>query len=119
MKIPFCLLIALTLVVPSISHGQNTAPKPSLEAQLDSIVLPTVEFKKASIISAVNTLRDLARENSKDGKGVNIFLRINDVTPPASVTCILTKPTLRQAITEVARQSGMKVRVDAVAVSLN
>jgi len=121
MKQYIAILIALDLATFSSSnlHADAQPPSSSIQQKLDSIVLPSIDFKNESIPTAVETLRKLARENSKDGKGVNIFLRVTDISSSSTVTYKMTKPTLKEAVTELAKQSGMTLKIDPIAVSLN
>jgi type II secretory pathway component GspD/PulD (secretin)/tetratricopeptide (TPR) repeat protein len=55
--------------------------------KLNSIIIPHIEFRDATIREAIDVLREQAAENDPDGKGVNIVLRlvpIGQVAPPSA-----------------------------------
>jgi general secretion pathway protein D len=55
--------------------------------KLNSIIIPHIEFRDATIREAIDVLREQATENDPEGKGVNIVLRLvplGQVAPPSA-----------------------------------
>lgn len=101
-----CIALTVTIGIllnPMILHAESTDQSDSIEQKLDSIVLPPLHVEDQSIRSVVETLRELARQNSKDKAGINIFLRTTDLDPSATVTFEMPNPTLREAVPELAK----------------
>ena len=115
--------------------------------KLNTIIIPKVEFRDASIREALEFLRQQAAENDPgtDGrKGVDIVLRLNALgaraetisttnTPPPAPTTILANSTnpadarititlnqipLGEALRYIASQAGLKVKIEPYAVSV-
>jgi general secretion pathway protein D len=115
--------------------------------KLNTIIIPRVEFRDASIREALEFLRQQAAENDPgaDGrKGVDIVLRLNAIgtrtetisatsTPPpatttisapsinsvdARITITLNQIPLGEALRYIASQAGLKVKIEPYAVSI-
>ena len=74
-----------------------------------------MEFRDATLPEAVAVLVEQGQENDTGGGGVNIRTKLNDTspTPTPRITLLIQDMTLFQAVTAVARQSGLSVRAES------
>jgi type II secretory pathway component GspD/PulD (secretin)/tetratricopeptide (TPR) repeat protein len=116
--------------------------------KLNTIIIPKIEFRDASVREALEFLRQQAAENDPgvDGrKGVDIVLRLNalgtrietistSTTPPAPATTTISAPSINsadarititlnqiplgEALRYIASQAGLKVKIEPYAVSI-
>ena len=101
----------------------SAASPSSLQAKLDAIILPSVEFHEATLTEAVDYLRavgikfDTATQDPKL-KGVNFIAKVAVSAADPKITLSLKNVTLGQATKYVAELSGCKVSVQPSAVVL-
>jgi general secretion pathway protein D len=73
---------------PAVIGGQrDLGGTAQVSRKLNSIIIPHIEFRDATIREAIDVLRQQAVENDPEGKGVNIVLRlvpIGQVAPPSA-----------------------------------
>jgi general secretion pathway protein D len=112
--------------------------------KLNSIIIPRIEFREASVREAVEFLRQEAAENDPgaDGhKGVDIVLRLNTLgmrletssVPGSSpepnpavasapsdprITLTLNQIPLGEALRYIASQAGLKMKIEPYAISI-
>lgn len=111
-----------------------------MQARLNRIIIPRVDFRDAPIQDAIKFLRQQSRtqDTASDGQGVNILLELPSATAPAPavaggedansqpaapvfsdrVTLNLSNVPLYEALRYVALQTGLKVKVEPFAVSI-
>jgi hypothetical protein len=126
------LLLTFFLCAGSAAVSQDKASAPASEAspeprdtlmrKLNSIIIPTVLFKDATIGEAIEHLRAKSREldTSPDpagAKGVNIILRGDGDEPLKAVISLELKDVpLHEALRYVTELAGMKFKVEEKAV---
>ncbi|MBI5394197.1 MAG: STN domain-containing protein, partial [Verrucomicrobia bacterium] len=100
-----------------------SARKTEMEAKLDNIVIPKIEFKDTSIVDVINFLTDQSREidaQKTGGAGVNIVLGggVGTVGGPQApgITLNLRNVPLRDALRYVTDIAGMRFRIEEKAV---
>ena len=77
---------------------------------LDSILIPQVDFREASINDVVKFLIDASKQVGADKAGVNIVLMDNEKTSP--ITMSLRDVTLHKAVNLVAQATGLSVGLE-------
>lgn len=101
-------------------------PAAAIRHKLETIVVPSLELRGATLSDAVEQLREQASRLDPDPdqstRGINIFVKL---PAPASasgatphVTLNITHVPMMEALGKVAAQVGMKVKVEPFAVSL-
>src|SRR5881275_65873 len=141
---------------PVRQYGPSTGPIENVVARdssntarirnkLDSIIIPRIEFRDASIREAIDFLRQQAAANdpgTEGRRGVDIVLRLSPVGPAgtvpapapivapavvaapaispgdARITITLNQIPLGEALRYIASQAGLKVKVEPYAVSI-
>lgn len=108
-----------------LSYGQASKLEQisvsSLASKLDSIILPNVEFREATLREAVDYLRAISIKldtatNDPNLKGVNFIAKLEVSAADPKITLNLKNVTLGQATKYVAELSGCKVSVQSSAV---
>lgn len=94
------------------------APKSPLIVKAESIVIPTVQFRSATLPEALEYLRAKAREFDPDKKGVSILIRESDVPPNVSITMDLKDIPLTEALRYTAELSELEVVAESYAFIL-
>ncbi len=114
-----------------------------ITGKLQRIIIPHVEFRATNLRDAIEFLRQESRrldaDPDPDNCGVNIFLKLPALLPPADassaptpgsgqppsvadpkarVTLTLDRTPLLEALKYVASQAGMKIKVEPYAVSV-
>jgi general secretion pathway protein D len=67
-------------------RGSDTRGTAQMTRQMNSIIIPHVEFRDTTIREAIEFLREQAAENDPSGQGVNIVLRLaplGQIAPPS------------------------------------
>jgi bla regulator protein BlaR1 len=100
----------------------------AIEKKLDTIVIPIIDLENTSIEDAIDFVRIRTVELDKDEKepakkGVNFIIR-NARNPdgqaawnPERITFALKNVTLRRVLTEIAEQTGARMKVDEFAIT--
>lgn len=92
-------------------------PAAAMSRKLSAIVIPQIEFRATTLGDAVEFLRQESLRLDPAQRGANILLAAG----PASrtpVTLSLARIPLLEALRYLAGQAGLKVRVEAYAVTL-
>jgi general secretion pathway protein D len=120
---------------------KDTTGTARITHKLNTIIIPRIEFRDASVREAIEFLRQQAEANdpATDGrKGVDIVLRLTTLGRPAETTTTSTtaisepsiSPTearititlneipLAEALRYIATQAGLKVKVEPYAISI-
>jgi hypothetical protein len=82
----------------------------TLTTKLQTIILPSVEFRDATLVEAVEFIRAKSREHDPDKKGVNILIK-GDGT--AKITLSLKNVPVSEALRYCAELSDHKLTSDA------
>ena len=116
-------------VVPRVTINKPIDPGvAAIEAKLDKIVIPLVKFEDTSLEEAIDFVRlrtvELDTETDRARKGINFVIRkprtgAKDIPDPgqARLTVNLKDASVRKVLTEIARSSGMRFKVDAFAIT--
>jgi type II secretory pathway component GspD/PulD (secretin) len=97
------------MLLGALCFAQDSSnPKTSAMAKkLDSIIIPTVEFRAANVADVVEFIAKVAKENDAEKAGVNIVLM--DQANTSKVTIILEKVPLHTMLKLVAEQTGLSL----------
>lgn len=93
-------------------------PKPPLLQRAESIIIPTVEFRDATLKEAVEFFRVKSRANDSSGKGVNIVLSSDAQNTGVKLTLSLKNVPLSEALRYTAELSEMELTADEVTLYL-
>ena len=116
MKTAVMTLCAVFLAAMCFAQ-ENSSPKvAALTKKLDSIIIPTVEFREANVADVVQFLTVSAKANDADKTGVNIVLM--DKENKSAVTLTLQKASLHTILKLTAEMAGLSVDVEDDAVVL-
>jgi len=96
----------------------TAAPKSPLIAKAESIVIPTVQFRSATLPEALEFLRAKAREFDPDKKGVSILIRESDVPPNVNISLDLKNVPLTEALRYTAELAGLDLVAESYAFIL-
>ncbi|MDB6006822.1 MAG: hypothetical protein JWR15_3809 [Prosthecobacter sp.] len=94
------------------------APQSPLIAKASAIVIPTVQFRSATLPEALEFLRAKAREFDPDKKGVSILIRDSDVPPNVNISLDLKTIPLTEALRYTAELAGLEVVAESYAFIL-
>lgn len=111
--------------VSNLVAGDAGAPVPAapaakqspLIAKAESIVIPTVQFRSATLPEALEFLRAKAREFDPDKKGVSILIRESDV-PNVNISLDLKTVPLTEALRYTAELAGLDLVAESYAFIL-
>ena len=81
-------------VVALPTEAEPLSTVSATKSELDDIMLPVISIKRpATLVDAVNLLRDLSRkyDTAQNGKGVDFMLNIPDGEKPPAVPIINTR----------------------------
>ncbi len=95
-----------------------TAPQSPLVAKASAIIIPTVQFRDATIAEALDFLRAKARALDPDKKGVSIMIRDSDLPKDAHISLDLKNVPLTEALRYTAELGGLEVVAEAYAFIL-
>jgi len=102
---------------PSVLETSSSGDSQSVLAKAHSIRIPYIDFHDVTFREGVEALVQQGQVHDTGGKGVNVRIELNDTSPDASpiphITLFLEKPTLFQAVTAVAQESGLSVRAES------
>jgi beta-lactamase regulating signal transducer with metallopeptidase domain len=113
-------------VVSKLVAGDAGAPVPAapaappspLVAKAESIIIPTVQFRSATLPEALEFLRAKAREFDPDKKGVSILIRESDVPQNVEISLDLKTIPLTEALRYTAELAGMDLVAESYAFIL-
>lgn len=94
------------------------AKQSPLIAKAESIVIPTVQFRSATLPEALEYLRAKAREFDPDKKGVSILIRESDVPQNVEISLDLKTVPLTEALRYTAELAGLEVTAESYAFIL-
>jgi general secretion pathway protein D len=94
------------------------APQSPLLAKAESIIIPTVQFRSATLPEALEYLRAKAREFDPDKKGVSILIRESDVPPNVEISLDLKNVPLIEALRYTAELAGLDLVAESYAFIL-
>lgn len=121
---------AITLEAPQTAPGSSksaTTPAPATSGAATetaaskaakAIILPSVQFREASIQEAVEFLRIKARDLDPSKKGVNIILKPDPSAKAALLTLDLKNIPVMEALKYVASLADLEIKVGESAISL-
>ncbi|RBP48220.1 beta-lactamase regulating signal transducer with metallopeptidase domain [Roseimicrobium gellanilyticum] len=87
-------------------------PKPALLQHAEGIIIPSVEFKDATLKEAVEFFRVKGRAHDSSGKGVNITLSADAADSTVRLTLSLKDVPLSEALRYTAELSNMELTAD-------
>ena len=124
----------------SVGRPQDIRGTEEIVAKLNSIIIPKIDLSDSPISEAVEYLKQKSREQDPAKKGVNIFLKLAQATPPspsttpagtpsdqAAATVPATEPRitlplsnvpLYVALDYISKLSNLKLKIDPYAVSI-
>jgi tetratricopeptide (TPR) repeat protein len=105
----------------SYDYGVGRSPGAYLTEKMDKIILPSVQFKNATLEEAIEYLRVKSRDldtftDPGGPKGTNIILKSGDSPSNASISLDLKDVRLSEALRYVTELAQMKYKVEAHAV---
>ncbi len=115
------------IFAPQQAHAESAAGrelKQKIEAKLDSIIIPKIEFHETTLSEALDWLRETSRQLDVAGipaaeRGVNIAFMTGKTDPKtARVTMTRSNVSLRDALTAVATIYNLKIEIQPYAVAL-
>ncbi|MDI1313536.1 M56 family metallopeptidase [Prosthecobacter sp.] len=104
--------------------GAATAAEPPakplnfLEKKAAAIIIPTVQFRGATVVEAVEFLRVKAKDFDPDKKGVSILIRADEIPQNALITLDLKDVPLIEALRYTAELAGMTLVAEPYAFTL-
>lgn len=113
--------IVSTLVAgdkPSPPAPAPAEPQSPLIAKAAAIIIPTMQFRNATLPEALEFLRAKAREFDPDKKGVSILIRETDVPPNVNISLDLKDIPLTEALRYTAELSELQVVAEPYAFVL-
>ncbi|MBN8421864.1 MAG: M56 family metallopeptidase [Verrucomicrobia bacterium] len=114
-------------IVSRIADGDVVAPSAAelparplsfLEKKATAIILPTVQFREATVVEAVEFLRVKAKDLDPDKNGVNILVRADETPQNALITLDLKDVPLIEALRYTAELAGMTLVAEPYAFTL-
>jgi bla regulator protein BlaR1 len=107
---------------------EHSAGQAYIAAKLDRIIMPQVTFEDTSLEEAIDFIRWRSTrldtvELDPGRKGINFVIRKprvaegQDAGKPASLTIELKNVPVRRVLDEIAKQSGMRYKIDDFAVT--
>ncbi|MCX6908398.1 MAG: glycosyl hydrolase, partial [Verrucomicrobia bacterium] len=107
----------------SLEQEKRRKMREEIEAKLNTVIIPKVEFNNASLVDVANFFAEGSRsaDGKQDGRfGVNIVFAAGFVSAPnldrTRITLNLRNATLRKALQSVCDIAGLKFVVDIYAV---
>ncbi|HSI65154.1 MAG TPA: M56 family metallopeptidase [Candidatus Saccharimonadia bacterium] len=95
-----------------------TLDKTNMLQRAESIIIPTVQFREATLSEAIDFFRAKARTADPSGKGVNIVLSSDAADSKALLTLDLKSVPLSEALRYTAALSGLELTADEVSLIL-
>ncbi|MEI6345438.1 MAG: hypothetical protein WCP41_08805, partial [Verrucomicrobiota bacterium] len=116
----------------AMGHQQETKGTDQIVAKLNSIIIPKIELNDSPMSEAVEYLKQKARDQDPEKKGVNIFLKFSQTADGGSkseskIGGTATEPTINLSLNHVplyvaleyvSKLANMKLKVDPYAVSI-
>ena len=116
MKTMILTLFAMAVGSACLAAGVSEQKPASLASKLNSIVIPEVAFREATLSDVVEFLVATARQGDPEGIGVNILLM--DRENNSKITMSLKKVTLRKVLEVVAELAWVSLDIDDQVVFL-
>lgn len=116
MKTAILALCAMFVGATCLAEGAMDAPAAALAKRLDSILIPTIEFRDANIGDVVEFLAKASKLNDPDKTGVNIVLMDKD--NEATITMTVERVSLHKALQLVAEMAGLSLDLEDQVVLL-
>lgn len=92
--------------------ADSPAPKPATESPSSKIIIPSIEFRDATLAECINFIRIKSRELDPDKKGVNIILKPGG-NETARITLSLKNVPLSEVLHYCAELTNHKLTSDA------
>ena len=96
------------------AQQQNLAA--SLREKIESLVVPEISVREASVSEVVNFLKEQAQTLTADKATINVVWEAPEETKTAKVTLSLREVPLAEALRYVTESVGLRYRVDAHAI---
>jgi len=120
------VFVTARLVDPATGKPVDAKPadeKSPLQAKLDAMVIPQMQFRNATLTEAVEFLRSKSLDldtttTDPNQKGVNIIVKADNKAAEAKITLDLKNVPLGAALKYVAQLSGLQLVVEPHAVVL-
>lgn len=97
-------------------RGRQQSSSASLRRRIESLVIPEVNVRGASVIEVVDFLKEQGQTLSVDKAPINIVWEAPEETKTAKVTMSLREVPLAEALRYVTESVGLRYRVDAHAI---
>jgi hypothetical protein len=97
-------------------RAQQQSLSASLRQKIDSLIVPEINVREASVSDVVNFLKEQAQALSADKASVNVIWEAPEETKTAKVTLSLREVPLADALKYVTESVGLRYRVDAHAI---
>ena len=104
------LLVTAQMISPDGNPVGEAGKGPVIAAEPE-IMLPAVDLKQTSLADAVSALSELSRTHDPAKRGVNVIVRHPGTEPP-KVTLHLVNVSVRSALEDLARATGLVVEKD-------
>lgn len=124
----------------SVGRQQDIRGTEQIVTKLNSIIIPKIDLSDSPVSEAVEYLKQKSREHDPAKKGVNIFLKLAQTTPPPPstapagtpsdqaaaavpvtephITISLSNVPLYVALDYISKLSNLKLKIDPYAVSI-
>ena len=89
----------------------NSAPEATAR-QLESIILPSIQFQRAPLGAVLEFLRSQSAMRDPKARGINIITDVQDLKNVPPVTLELRRVTLKQAFEYVTKITGTSMKID-------
>jgi beta-lactamase regulating signal transducer with metallopeptidase domain len=124
-------LLAIALAGSALAQYESNPPNAPLEIpgvetrdamsnlmkKAQSIIIPKIQFKDASLRESLDYLARKSRELDPEGKGVSIVLRSEPVDPKG-ITFTAEKISLLEALKSITAHFNLAFRVEGFAISI-
>ena len=100
------------------AKGSGAASETAASKAAQAIIIPSLQFREASVEEAVEFLRLKARDLDPAKQGVNIVLKPGSSTKAAKLTLDLRNIPLMEALKYVASLADLEIKVGESAISL-
>lgn len=97
-------------------RGQQQNLSASLKRRIESVVIPEVNVREASIIEVIDFLKEQSQTLSADKAPINVVWEAPEEVKTAKVTLNLRNVPLADALKYVTESAGLRYRLDAHAV---
>ncbi len=111
---PYAIIVGQN--VPS-TGAESPAPKSAVETPSEKIIIPSIEFRDATLTECIDFIRIKARDLDPDKKGVNIIIKPGG-DASARITLSLKDVPLSEALRYCAELANHKLTSNAQSFSL-